>query len=102
MSVLLIISLIGCQNNSSHLTMEKLEGLSKQGEDLSWQDFQNYDNEDVGSGLYILKYDINEDYYLLIGGGNKHEKPMYIRLVKALDNEKYIDIRTDSISDFIS
>lgn len=83
------------------LSLQKLIELSKKGNELSWENFEKYDSIDIGSGLYIRKYDIDENYYLLIGG-NIDEKPMYIRLVKANDLDNYIDIRTDNIDEFIS
>jgi len=117
LSIILIFTLVGCQkentsgsnqdsslnsqNQSPKLTMEKLKELSQKGENLSWQDFSSFTSKDIGSGLHILKYDINNDYYLLISGGNITEKPMYIRLVKTSEEGKYIDIRTESIADFI-
>lgn len=84
------------------LTMEKVKALAQKGEDLGWRDFGIYPHEDVGSGLYVYRYEIDENYSLLIGGASQEEPPMYIRLVSAQDSEKYIDIRTERIEDFIA
>lgn len=90
------------------MTLEKVKKLAKKGENLSWSDFEQYDHEDIGFGLYIYAYDIDENNCLVIGGTNTQAAPMYIRLVhkvkdcKFIDNGKYIDIRTESIDDFIN
>lgn len=84
------------------LTLEKVIELSKKGNELSWKDFEKYVSIEIGSGLYIRRYDIDENYYLLIGGGSIDEKPMYIYLVKANNPDNFIDIRIDNISNFIS
>lgn len=84
------------------LTMEKVLELSDK-EDLGWADFENYASQDVGSGLMILEYAINERFILVIGGPGNDEKPMYIRLA-SLDGEDYIELPTDTddAEEFIS
>ncbi len=83
------------------LTLEKVKKLAKKGEALSWSDFEQFrDGGDIGSGLYILAYDIDENYRLLIGGADKQTSPMYIYLQYKADDSRYIDIRTESIDDF--
>ena len=53
-------------------------------------------------------YDIDENYCLLIGGGDTQSAPCIYGLVfKAsnsnfIDDGEYIDIRTESIEDFIN
>lgn len=86
----------------SSLSLEKIIELSEKGEDLSWEDFEKYDSIEVGSGLYIRVYGIDEDYSLLVGGASIEEKPWYIRLAKTNNLDDYIDIRTDDINDFIA
>lgn len=98
--IILMCILMGCQKDSE-LTIEKVKELAKKGEDLSWEDFNDYQGTSIGSGLYILEYDIDDEYYLVIGGVSTEEKPMYIYLEKSSNSDKYIDIRTDDISDFI-
>lgn len=90
------------RKETDKLSLEKVIELSKKGNELSWEDFEKYHSIDIGSGLYIRHYDIDKNYYLLIGGGSIDEKPMYIRLVKANNLDNYIDIRIDNIDDFIS
>lgn len=90
-----------CKENDK-LTLEKIIELSHQGQNLSWNDFESYDSKEIGSGLYILRYEIDESYYLLIGGNNPREKPAYIRLIRAGNPEDDIDIREDNVEEFIS
>ncbi|MCM3702325.1 hypothetical protein [Paenibacillus macerans] len=84
------------------LTLDKVIELSHKGQELSWNDFKSYDSTEIGSGLYILRYEIDESYYLLIGGNNPRKKPAYIRLVKADHSDNYIDIRENNVEKFIS
>lgn len=90
------------------LTLEKVKELAKKGDALSWSDFELYRHTDIGSGLYIYFYEIDENYCLVIGGGDTQVDPLYIRLVlkpydhEFSDDEAYIDIRTENVDDFIS
>ncbi len=81
-------------------TLKDLVGLI--GEDLTWDDFGPYWYEDVGSGLYIYRYPIDQDYYLQISGASPDVPPMLIRLVDAKDAARYIDVRYEDIDEFIS
>lgn len=53
--------------------------------------------------MYILVYDIDDEYSLWIGGAGPDEEPMYIHLVRnsGQDHEEYIDIRTEDVSAFV-
>lgn len=86
-------------NRPAMLSMNELRDLAQKGEELTWKDFEGYPFEDVGSGLYIRKYEINDDFHVLIGGGSIDTTPMYINLIKS--NEEKIDIRYDDIDPFI-
>ena len=86
----------------TELTIELVKELAKKGDTLSWSDFEQYSYVDIGSGLYIHRYDIDENYYLLIGGGGIQASPIYIRLVSKADDSEYIDIRTESVDAFIN
>ena len=83
------------------LTLNDVKELAKKGEQLSWIDFEDYECEDIGSGLEILYYEIDGMYHLLIGGTSENKLPNYIRLVVDNNNEKFIDIRTGNIDEFI-
>ena len=89
--------------NLPQLDMETLISLADaHGDDLTWKHFAAYQYEDVGSGLYVFRYSINEDYYLLIGGGDLNSSPMYISLVSEHDRDKSIEVRSESINDFLN
>lgn len=89
------------------LTVEMLKRLVElRGEDLSWSDFMLYPHEDIGSGLYIYRYDIDDTLCLIIGGTSPDIEPAYVRLAVAGEDgfttDRYIDPRTDDIDDFLS
>ena len=77
-------------------------------EQLSLAEVRQLAEKGEDSGLHVFLYDIDENYCLLIGGGDTQSAPLYIRLVfKAsnsnyIDDGEYIDIRTESIEDFIN
>lgn len=85
------------------ITVDDIIELSRKGMELTLTDFEPYYGVDIGSGIYILKYEIlNRDgLYLLVGHDGSDEKPIYVYLVNAKTNER-IDIRTAEFStDFI-
>lgn len=84
-------------NEPGQLTLEDVRRLAQKGNDLSWEDFADYPYTDIGSGLYIHEYKIDEVFSLRIGGVPSVE-PMYIRLTAG---EEYVDIRTDDVDAFI-
>ncbi|MBR3996309.1 MAG: hypothetical protein IKI97_13670 [Clostridia bacterium] len=91
------------KNEKLDLTIERVIRLAEnKGEELTWSDFQMYNAIDTGSGLYILVYEIDETFDLMIGGGAPVSPPMYIRLVTKADRDNYIDIRTEDVEKFIS
>lgn len=77
-------------SKKKRMTLENILELSRK-DSLDWTDFDDYEGEDVGFGLYILKYDIDDNFYLLVGGTGQG-KPMYVRLVSTRDKNKYIEI----------
>ena len=83
------------------LTLNRVIELSAKGNELTWSDFAQYESIETGSGLYILVYDIDDTFQLIIGGGNTEEAPMYIRLVLKEDWDIYADVRTDDVHNFI-
>lgn len=65
---------------ATQLTLDTVAALSEKGNDLSWADFEQYLHEDVGSGLYIWHFEIDEIFSLSVGGGSLESSPMYIYL----------------------
>ncbi|MBE5966653.1 MAG: hypothetical protein E7255_06765 [Lachnospiraceae bacterium] len=91
------------RREKSELTLDDVIELAKKKDSLSWDDFEKYEGMEIGSGLYILCYDIDEDFYLLIGGGSKDAAPMYIRLVRDGTKDDSFDLLTDDdVENFIS
>lgn len=78
------------------LTREDLMALAEKAEELDWTNFAPYQSAEAGSGLYILRFEIDEDYYLLVGGV-PHEKPWYIRLCRA-GTEEWVDLLEEDFS----
>lgn len=91
-------------SNSKNLTLDDVLRLSEKGNELDWSDFEGYKHEDVGSGLYILKYDIGDGYALFIGG-DPWQSPFYIELrydeLRDISIGSCIDIRTEDVQGFI-
>lgn len=87
-------------DTDSMLTVEALKTIAKKGTQITWEDFQAYEGIDIGSGLYIMRYQMDNGYYVLVGG-IPDALPMYVRLCSG-SSEQYIDIREESIDDFIS
>lgn len=90
------------RDSSAELTLDTVIELAEKGEELSWSDFEQYPHEDIGSGLMIFHYDVDEDYFLLIGGVGSGYPPMYIYLVSKADESIFIDIRTEDVTEFIN
>jgi len=88
------------------LTLEKVKELAKKGDNITWQDFESFEGLETGSGLYIMSYTIDDNYYVLVGGSTKM-KPVYVKLAYHKDknnlteNRKMIDIRHDDVEKFL-
>lgn len=91
----------GKESSKEALSINEVKKLAQKGNELSWKDFEKYKGQDIGSGMYVVCYDIDKNYKLLIGGSDLKGKPDYIRLVKGTDEEKYIDIRTGDIDEYM-
>ena len=87
-------------SQDGRLTLDDVVMLSQKGDALSWSDFEQYQGQEVGSGLYIMRYEIDELFDVLVGGV-PDETPMYIELRVHNEAEDHIDIRTGDVSAFI-
>lgn len=85
--------------NENFLTLDELKLIAQKGDAISWDDFASYHGQDVGSGLYIMRYPMEPPYYVTVGGV-PGEPPMYVRLCST-ETQQYIDIRQESIDDFV-
>ena len=81
------------------MTLNDVMRLAELGDELDWADFKDYKGRDVGSGLYIWEFTL-EDGYVLDVGGTIDKKPLYILL--SHDDDKGIDIRTDDVKEYIA
>ncbi|WP_019679639.1 hypothetical protein [Ruminococcus flavefaciens] len=81
------------------MTLKDVMRLAELGDELDWADFKDYNGRDVGSGLHIWEYKL-EDGYVLDVGGDVMKKPLYILL--SHDNDKGIDIRTEDVKEYIA
>lgn len=86
------------ESGKPRLTLEDVRTLSEKGESLSWEDFELYDSREVGSGLYIRVYPIDETFSVWIGSFTPGEKPLYILL--GTENDQ-IDLRREDPLAFI-
>lgn len=72
------------ENPVRQLTLDEVLELSKKGEDLVWADFRGFAYTEIGSGLYIRRFEIDEEFDLIIGGhampDTGAEVPLYITL----------------------
>ncbi|MCR5781786.1 MAG: hypothetical protein K6G90_03510 [Clostridia bacterium] len=82
------------------LTLDDVKRLAGKGDALTWEDFEGYENEDVGSGIFVYRYPIDGRYDLLIGSPQERGEIMYIYL-RDLDTGASIDIRTEDTEAFL-
>ena len=83
------------------LDLEDVIPLSEKGDALTWADFENFAYTEVGSGMYIRYYAIDETFSLMIGGPSPDEPPWYINLHAGDSGENIMDIRTGNVQSFI-
>lgn len=76
------------------LTLDRVKELAQKGETLDWVDFAPYESIETGSGLYILYFGLEEDYFVLVGGV-PGEKAWYVKLNRKGEDRDGLDLRTD-------
>ncbi len=87
-------------SQEGRLTLDDVVLLSQKGDALTWSDFERYQGREIGSGLYIMRYEIDDLFDVLVGGYSD-ETPWYIYLCVNSESEDRIDIRTEDVSTFI-
>lgn len=87
--------LIGNTNNKPILTKAELRDIILSKEEYTWSDFEQYQSEDIGSGVYVLKYKVDFDgedieVNLYITGSDLEKKPekIYIDVNRSGEEEK--------------
>lgn len=100
-----VISQITQPVNEKELTIGILKELSEKGYDISWSDFEKYENYKVSSeqsdGFAVYTYEVDNGKYVLEIGGRKSESPYYIQLRSTDGKGKSVDVRYESIDDLI-
>lgn len=89
------------------ITLDDILRLSHKGNQLDWSDFNDFECTDVGSGLYINEYNLEESEYkdfVLRIGGIPEEKPYYIALMTSEygDKSRHCDITASSEEQIIA
>lgn len=85
----------------SDLTLDALKQIcAEKGQSLTWSDFEGFNGIETGSGLYIVIYEIDDQYSVMIGGVPK-EEPMYVYLSDNVSGNSY-DLRKYSPDDIIA
>ena len=94
---------VGNDDVGRKLTLDDVLMLSQKKDALTWSDFELYSGQEIGFGLYIMQYEIDELFEVLVGGVGSapNDKPMYIYLTVNNEAEDFIDIRTEDVSGFI-
>ncbi len=82
------------------LTLDDVVTLAQKGEALTWSDFESYAGQDIGSGIHLMQYKIDDTYTLKVGGGHLDVPPEFITLESA--DGRSIDIRTEDVSAFLN
>jgi len=82
------------------MTLDDVIALSKREYTITEDDIGGYIFVETGSGLYIRHFDIDERFYLLVGGIIGDDGFNYVRLYCRNDGE-FIDIREDDVEQFI-
>ena len=81
------------------MTLDDVKELAKKGSQLDWSDFSDYKGRDIGTGINIWKFDIEDGYALLVGGEPKRD-PYFILLSR--NDEEGIDIRESDAEAFLN
>ena len=98
------------ENPTRQLTLDEVLELSEKGEALVWADFSDFAYTETGSGLYIRRYEIDEEFELTIGGHAMPDRggaevPLYIMLRASAEpgwaSGESVEIRTEDTEAFI-
>ncbi|MEK3903446.1 hypothetical protein [Paenibacillus sp. FSL R7-0179] len=70
-----------------YIPINELKSLSEKAASLHWKDFDQYAFEDIGSGVYIRKYEIEGEGHLVVRGKSLENPPEQITMVDAEGKE---------------
>ena len=110
MAFICVLSLFGCASDEPKrdLTIDELKVIAEKGENISWSDFEPYSYYSrAGSGIIYTSYLIGDEYMLtIVGWPNAYIQSITLSTVVlangSTDEYLEIDIRTESIDDFLN
>ncbi len=76
-------------SNTTHtrtMTIDDVIGLTLKGMDPTWEDFKSFTGRDIGSGLFVVQYNIDDDFFVLVGDEKLTGTPMYVNLCCAYND----------------
>ncbi|ETT53531.1 hypothetical protein BK147_08620 [Paenibacillus sp. FSL R7-0337] len=82
---------------SGYIPINELKSLSEKATSLHWNDFDKYVFEDIGSGVYIRKYEIEGEGQLLVRGKSLEKPPEQITMIDADGKER--EFNPESLSE---
>ncbi|MBQ8614650.1 MAG: leucine-rich repeat protein [Ruminiclostridium sp.] len=83
------------------LTLDDVRTLvNEKGKALSWRDFEPFCGRDIGSGIYIMRYDIDDIHYVTLNGV-PDEDPWQIRFYYGTGEGDFVDLREDDAAEYI-
>ena len=105
-----VLGLVGCSSEEPkrELTIDELKVIAEKGENILWSDFEPYIYHfRAGSGIITTSYLIGEEYILTIAGWpdayiSSIRLSTAVKVGESTDEYREIDIRTESIDDFIN
>lgn len=84
------------------LTLLRVVELAALGEQLDWADFAAYPaDQEIVSGLHCLRYEVDENFDVLIGGA-AGEYAAFVRLVCHAAGDVWCDLRADNVAAFLA
>ncbi len=94
------IRLDAVETTARTMTLDDVRRLAEKGKALSREDLALYDCEEVGSGLYIYSYPVDDRFHLTVGALSNDSEPIYYYL-RNKETDDWIDIRTDDVDAFL-
>lgn len=78
------------------LSKEYINSLieSKSIENISWEDFEHFEHQDVGHGNYVFQYPLADGAYLYLSGADLKSPPMFIYIVD--ENGNITDLKNEN------
>ncbi len=86
---------------TEELTLARVIELSHKGNTLTWEDLYPFKGTDIGSGLYVLEFPINDRYTLRCNGGSVTGSP-WSAILTDCQTGLSIDIRSNFVEGFLS